>query len=769
VVLNPSPEQTLLELRERLSHVRGPIRYVDISGKFKPHVVGAEAPAPPGDQPPPTSAAGLAAPATGDLDVNMPGSITPEWLRFDDLVDPNQMSAAPSPADLRRPDPVTPVDVPPSPKREFPAAAVQEIQRQRSAAGEPPLQHPRVEVAEGSVVPPEVNPVMIPGPESDAELWADVYLLKDSPEDVFLVRKGSNTIVMSRMSPNERVFFEEAKDKALLKYINRTAWKSFKTAQVRAGTSCPMLYLKPPTPRQHIQCAGCDSMGPTNHCTRCGDMYCERCVNPVGVCFMCAGAYPQDDEVLEMLKSGFGDIRAPRGWCGKASVEMPAVGFLHHPLERGAFLSLQGEYKSHEGRFEMGVHVDDVVGGGEQVAVVAVQGLTSQPKGALPSGRRLRELTEQSEFGKLRYGGTQWLMGTLMSTSPDCETFTLTLPDYIKMVKPITILKERRVRQEEPCDSSETSSYRALSGAMQWPATPAMLYASASQSIAQGNWRDLRAKDLVEANKLVRITKETEHLRLRFCQLCSLPDLRWGEYFGAAWMVRRNQDSQAGHLISAIPDAAMVSGEAISLVVGDWVSRKIPRVSGSSLSAESQSDITAVDSLEFVKLCWTVLLWPTFPLKEEGAASIAGRSPVITNAKGLFDAAANMSASHGLTVPTGRLGRAASVAARAVGALMMSATVAGATFPEPNVETQVVEVHEVDWTFVLSVAVATAIFSAVWLTVKIMNHVQVSRDVGIQTEKVMQFEVASQAPTTYTWLRNSPPPRFCPLAEKSWG
>ena len=58
---------------------------------------------------------------------------------------------------------------------------------------------------------------------------------------------------------------------------------------------------KTPTPRQHIRCAGCDSMGPTNHCVKCKDMYCERCVNPSGVCFMCAGAYPDAPERLFLL------------------------------------------------------------------------------------------------------------------------------------------------------------------------------------------------------------------------------------------------------------------------------------------------------------------------------------------------------------------------------------------------------------------------------------------------------------------------------------
>jgi len=45
-----------------------------------------------------------------------------------------------------------------------------------------------------------------------------------------------------------------------------------------------------------------------------------------------------------------------------------------------------------------------------------------------------------------------------------------------------------------------------------------------------------------------------------------------------------------------------------------------------------------------MKLVRIGIFRPMCPLKEEGAASIAGRSPEITDAKGLFAAAAHLSA-----------------------------------------------------------------------------------------------------------------------------
>ena len=39
-----------------------------------------------------------------------------------------------------------------------------------------------------------------------------------------------------------------------------------------------------------------------------------------------------EDEVLKMLKSGFGDVRAPRLWYDKAARDLCQVGFARHPF-----------------------------------------------------------------------------------------------------------------------------------------------------------------------------------------------------------------------------------------------------------------------------------------------------------------------------------------------------------------------------------------------------------------------------------------------------
>ena len=48
------------------------------------------------------------------------------------------------------------------------------------------------------------------------------------------------------------------------------------------------------------------------------------------------------DEDLRMLKSGFGDVRAPKLWYDQACATLTELGFVTHPLDPWLFLSCRG-------------------------------------------------------------------------------------------------------------------------------------------------------------------------------------------------------------------------------------------------------------------------------------------------------------------------------------------------------------------------------------------------------------------------------------------
>ena len=81
-----------------------------------------------------------------------------------------------------------------------------------------------------------------------------------------------------------------------------------------------------------------------------------------------------EDEVLKMLKSGFGDVRAHRLWYDKAARDLCQIGFARHSLDRCVFMSFKGVDlpKSVAEGMErldgiLGLHVDDFIGRGVKV------------------------------------------------------------------------------------------------------------------------------------------------------------------------------------------------------------------------------------------------------------------------------------------------------------------------------------------------------------------------------------------------------------------
>ena len=113
-----------------------------------------------------------------------------------------------------------------------------------------------------------------------------------------------------------------------------------------------------------------------------------------------------EDEVLKMLKSGFGDVRAPRLWCDKAARDLCQFGFARHPLDRCVFMSFNGGDlpKSVSEGMErldgiLGLHVDDFIGGGEGMSRVAVEGWNHLPVGVPNFASRVKWLKNEAGIG----------------------------------------------------------------------------------------------------------------------------------------------------------------------------------------------------------------------------------------------------------------------------------------------------------------------------------------------------------------------------------
>ena len=72
------------------------------------------------------------------------------------------------------------------------------------------------------------------------------------------------------------------------------------------------------------------------------------------------------------------------------------------------------------------------------------------------------------------------------------------------------------------------------------------------------------------------------------------------------------------------------------------------------MDVEAQAGVVAVDALEFFKLFYVGMFVPSVSMQDTNVLREIGMSPVVTDAKALFDAARNMSVTQGLSAANKR-------------------------------------------------------------------------------------------------------------------
>ena len=212
------------------------------------------------------------------------------------------------------------------------------------------------------------------------------------------------------------------------------------------------------------------------------------------------------------------------------------------------------------------------------------------------------------------------------------------MAEYVKKIKPLTIDKSRKTLSGEPCTEVEKRQLRAIVGAMAWPANQCLPQIAATCSLLQAAVSNPTVMDLNEANKGLRFLKDVgKEFKMKIHRRGELKDLRFGVYADAAWAVRPDSTSQGGYLIFLAAQDELDEGRAMKISLVDWSSKKLSRVCRSSLSAEAQSAAAAIDALEWTKLFWTLMIWPNADYSQDAMLEKSGESPVLTDAKALYD------------------------------------------------------------------------------------------------------------------------------------
>ena len=85
-----------------------------------------------------------------------------------------------------------------------------------------------------------------------------------------------------------------------------------------------------------------------------------------------------------------------------------------------------------------------------------------------------------SDLANWSFGEKMQLCGAEVCQSLDFETISISMDDYVKSVKPISIAKHRKTMSDDPCNEVEKKQLRALIGAVAWPANQCLPQASAT-------------------------------------------------------------------------------------------------------------------------------------------------------------------------------------------------------------------------------------------------------------------------------------------------
>ena len=362
----------------------------------------------------------------------------------------------------------------------------------------------------------------------------------------------------------------------------------------------------------------------------------------------------RDHQVLKATKPAFGDVRTPKQFYETADRYLvEKLMMIHHPLDRCIYLSTRPAQDNDDpfrvfmkdgNRFIvdgfLGLHVDDFIGSGEGIhATSDINQGAHENEQPWCFAARLRLLAQRFKFGSWGFGekGFMLFCGTELNQSLHLDQITLSLREYIHRLKPATLEKQRKATKHR--------ALRAIIGALAWPAGQCLPQLSASVSILQASASSPSVGDLLTANKILRYAKDTVQsfvLTLRK-HGNSLGSLRFGAYTDASWSVRSDGSSQGGYLLFATSDEELAAEKPMPLTILDWQSRKLTRMRRSSLSAESQAAPAAVDELEWLKVFAAALVDPGIAIDDDGVMAMFGASPLITDAKSLFDAARSVS------------------------------------------------------------------------------------------------------------------------------
>ena len=326
-----------------------------------------------------------------------------------------------------------------------------------------------------------------------------------------------------------------------------------------------------------------------------------------------ATLHMQPDEVCQLLGNAYGRADAPLLFYKELSKQLLGLGFTRHPLDPCIFTLTTGSQL----RGILGMHVDDGVYGEDSFFKAKLDQLQQ----TLPFGSRK---TKAFVF-----------TGISLEQLPD-YTIKANQKEYVHHIPHIDIGRYRRQTPQSLVTEQERTKLRGLVGSLQFAVTHTRPDLAARVGELQGQITRANVQTLLDANRVLREAQQHDDVSIFYLPIP--PDqITFASFGDASFASSKNLNSHQGTLVCATDKRLEQNLEApLSPLV--WISKKIPRVVRSTLSAEAYSMSKAVDVLGWVRSLWGCVHIHKFPWHDPFSSyKLMHRALLMTDCKSLFD------------------------------------------------------------------------------------------------------------------------------------
>ena len=329
-----------------------------------------------------------------------------------------------------------------------------------------------------------------------------------------------------------------------------------------------------------------------------------------------------NDDLFRLEKAAYGLAEAPRAWFLRLSRELKSAGLLVSQLDPCLY-----SLRSKNGKLLgiCGVHVDDLIGGGEKEMDDVLSNLRKQ----LPFGD-FRTFT-------IRYTGIE------IRQCPNTFAIELGQEAYIDALEPV---------ETKPLGSANTplkdaSIMRTCAGQLAWVANSTRPDQAFLASFLQGIQDKGTVAHVQLYNKAIREMKQRK-VCLRFPSGIDSKDWRLMCISDAGWGTRANGESQGGFILCITTPTIFERRRTVCWII-DWQSKKLRRVVRSSVAAETLAGQNGLDSIEAFQAMLAEVLDGLTPRQFR---EIVPTNPaaLVIDSKGFFDAITRSCCSQAVSV-----------------------------------------------------------------------------------------------------------------------